>query len=47
MAAMTTLEYRIRFLTPAFLGDAEQNGRWRRPPAQLHQGISCVERNTA
>ncbi len=22
----------VRFLTPAFLGDAEQNGRWRTPP---------------
>ena len=26
------LEFRIRFLTPAFLGDAEQKGRWRTPP---------------
>jgi len=24
-------EFRIRFLTPAFLGDAEQKGRWRTP----------------
>lgn len=29
MAQMTTLHYTVRFLTPAFLGDAEQNGRWR------------------
>ncbi len=31
--------YTVRFLTPAFLGDAEQNGRWRTPPfkAQLRQ----------
>jgi CRISPR-associated protein Cmr1 len=24
--------YTVRFLTPAFLGDAEQNARWRTPP---------------
>jgi CRISPR-associated protein Cmr1 len=29
---MTTLTYTVRFLTPAFLGDAEQHGRWRTPP---------------
>lgn len=23
------LHFTLRFLTPAFLGDAEQNGRWR------------------
>lgn len=36
---MKPLSYRIRFSTPAFLGDAEQNGRWRTPPfkAQLRQ----------
>jgi CRISPR-associated protein Cmr1 len=27
-----TLAFRVRFLTPAFLGDAEQKGRWRTPP---------------
>lgn len=39
MALMTQWELTIRFLTPAFLGDAEQNGRWRTPPfkAQLRQ----------
>jgi CRISPR-associated protein Cmr1 len=26
------LEYTVRFTTPAFLGDAEQSGRWRTPP---------------
>lgn len=26
------LEFTVRFLTPAFLGDAEQKGRWRTPP---------------
>ncbi len=26
------LEYEVRFLTPAFLGNAEQNGQWRTPP---------------
>lgn len=33
------LHLALRFLTPAFLGDAEQNGRWRTPPikAQLRQ----------
>ena len=27
-----TRSYTVRFLTPAFLGDAEQNGAWRTPP---------------
>lgn len=36
---MTTLTYRVSFNTPAFLGNAEQNGQWRTPPfkAQLRQ----------
>jgi hypothetical protein len=25
------LHFSLRFLTPALLGDAEQNGRWRTP----------------
>lgn len=29
---MEQLSYEIRFVTPAFLGDAEQNGAWRTPP---------------
>ncbi len=29
---METRDYIVRFLTPAFLGDAQQNGRWRTPP---------------
>ncbi|MDW8479479.1 MAG: hypothetical protein RML12_06125 [Xanthomonadales bacterium] len=29
---MKTLELTVTFLTPAFLGDAEQNARWRTPP---------------
>lgn len=29
---METRICRIRFLTPAFLGNAEQNGQWRTPP---------------
>lgn len=29
---MTELEYELRFTTPAFLGNAEQNGQWRTPP---------------
>ncbi|CUQ66021.1 RAMP superfamily CRISPR-associated protein [Candidatus Nitrospira inopinata] len=29
---MTRLDYTVQFLTPAFLGDAEQAGRWRTPP---------------
>ncbi len=29
---MKILRYRVQFLTPAFLGDAEQSGRWRTPP---------------
>jgi len=33
------LHYTLRFIAPAFLGDADQNGRWRTPPikAQLRQ----------
>lgn len=26
---MMTRNFTLQFLTPAFLGDAEQNGRWR------------------
>lgn len=29
---MIKLEYTLRFNTPAFLGNAEQNGQWRTPP---------------
>ena len=29
---MHVLRYEVRFLTPAFLGDAEQAGQWRTPP---------------
>jgi CRISPR-associated protein Cmr1 len=29
---MKAFEYRVRFTTPAFLGNAEQNGQWRTPP---------------
>lgn len=29
---MKRFEYSVTFLTPAFLGDAEQSGRWRTPP---------------
>jgi len=29
---MKTLAYTVRFTTPAFLGNAEQNGQWRTPP---------------
>lgn len=32
MPVMTMLQYTVQFLTPAFLGDAEQCGRWRTPP---------------
>lgn len=32
MTRMIERQYTMRFLTPAFLGDAEQNGRWRTPP---------------
>jgi CRISPR-associated protein Cmr1 len=36
---MKTRQLQIQFLTPAFLGDATQSGRWRSPPfkAQLRQ----------
>lgn len=27
--------YAVRFTTPAFLGDADQNGYWRTPPLPL------------
>jgi CRISPR-associated protein Cmr1 len=29
---MKTLEYKVMFTTPAFLGNAEQSGQWRTPP---------------
>lgn len=29
---MKQLTYQVRFTTPAFLGNAEQNGQWRTPP---------------
>jgi CRISPR-associated protein Cmr1 len=29
---MKTLTYELRFVCPAFLGDAEQNAQWRTPP---------------
>jgi len=29
---MIELEYQLQFTTPAFLGNAEQNGQWRTPP---------------
>ena len=29
---MKTVEFTLEFLTPAFLGDATQSGRWRTPP---------------
>jgi CRISPR-associated protein Cmr1 len=29
---MKVLEYKIQFLSPAFLGNAEQNAQWRTPP---------------
>lgn len=37
--AILKCEFKVRFLTPAFLGDADQSGRWRTPPfkAQLRQ----------
>lgn len=29
---MQKLTYRVSFVTPAFLGNAEQTGQWRVPP---------------
>lgn len=29
---MQRLIFTVRFITPAFLGDSEQDGRWRTPP---------------
>jgi hypothetical protein len=29
--SMLKLEYEVRFVTPAFLGNADQNGQWRTP----------------
>ncbi|MCX7659426.1 RAMP superfamily CRISPR-associated protein [Caldimonas sp.] len=36
---LTIWNYKIQFVTPAFLGDADQSGAWRTPPfkAQLRQ----------
>jgi CRISPR-associated protein Cmr1 len=43
---MITLEYKLGFATPAFLGDASQNGVWRTPPfkALLRQWWRIVYR---
>ena len=30
--SMHRMSYEVKFLTPAFLGNAEQNGQWRTPP---------------
>src|SRR5690625_5559265 len=30
--SMATRSYQLRFLTPAFLGNAEQRAQWRTPP---------------
>ncbi len=30
--AVQTMKYEVKFLTPAFLGNAEQSGQWRTPP---------------
>lgn len=32
MSKMEILNYQVRFTTPAFLGNAEQNAQWRTPP---------------
>ena len=32
MQKMRHLKYSVRFLTPAFLGNAAQSGQWRTPP---------------
>lgn len=32
ISRMVRQSYTVRFITPAFLGDAEQNGAWRTPP---------------
>ena len=36
---MIQFKFQVQFQTPAFLGDANQSGRWRTPPfkAQLRQ----------
>ncbi len=39
---MKKLEYTVLFNTPAFLGDAEQNGRWRTPPFNRVLKIVCT-----
>lgn len=44
---MTKLEYTVRFLTPAFLGNAEQSGQWRTPLARVSNNNSGFKRNTA
>jgi hypothetical protein len=33
--AMLTRAYTLRFVTPAFLGNAEQDGQWRAPPIKI------------
>jgi len=31
------IDCRVRFVTPAFLGNAEQQGQWRTPPC-----VACM-----
>jgi len=44
---MEKLSYNVRFITPAFLGNAEQRGQWRTPPfkALLRQWWRVVKAN--
>lgn len=38
---MKKLEYTVRFTTPAFLGDAEQQAQWRMLPFHFINNPGC------
>ena len=45
--SMQQMSYEVSFLTPAFLGNAEQNGQWRTPPFKAllpaaRRQVSCA-----
>ena len=46
---MATRTFQVKFLTPAFLGNAEQDGQWRTPPfkALLRQKLAEFKKWTA
>ena len=42
---MQEMSYEVKFLTPAFLGNAEQSGQWRTPPFKALLRQSGIEKD--